>query len=900
MDLFQYIQEYHVLACRACGTCVVPKHLVSHIWSKHRNYGHDFRTRPLIEQWIQERLMPTVSHGLLDPAEETLALPAPGIEPLPALPVHSGFECTHCSYITRNEGVMRQHYNVQHAVVRRHRGGNKATATGLLRERLDREHYGDQSPWNPISFQRFFTSVQSRAGARCFRVQPLPLECSWAMNEEVELPQIQAGRGSVMATSIFRQLAHLESTVEKEERSVSDQHVKNQVSPWLERTRWSQYLNGVQFSEAAKLADLPNPMREPAPEEISKSIDRLVSTAYASVCEDKVNFFGQKRITSFLPHKEVYSRPLVVKLQQSTYTQYKHSWKRLLAFTCRTSQRDCPINLRHRLNSRQTALLDSLLALANKHAAGNDSATDLLDRLCLDFCLSLLDHRLTGDIFESVIVGFLAVWGIDEANGVFHEAPNYTPKLSAFIKIAQLLVLQKAVYMAEDGITENPLDPLDEMRERFMTLNNSTSFTWALSFRSFGKRIRDSTTSLGYIQWSEDAQTVFYRDLELSMPDFRQFVSDLVHKAQRQLEALFLIGVDEDKADVIPRIALDRIRDNPTVTSYGWSFLKDTRNHDVLPPRDTWLLCRILETERLRDQFCALDGHRNVNWDAQAVHSYHSQVHGFLESLLLLVHISAGQPARGSEITGLQHRNTTFHRNIFIEDGLVAIVTSYHKGYNCTGTTKIIHRYLPREISELLIYYLWLILPFVQKLDLLCSGNMRPRRSQTNECQNSRVDSNSTRPTGVRNFTATQRALLWSDQGEAWHSSRLSTILKRETGASFTTPLTISTYRHVAIAISRRHLTRGGFRRDYGVEEQASDQQTTHTSWTAGRLYARGLEEGLGHVEVRRAGFRAVSRRWHGFLGFSVPAITQKRALDDVTNIESQKRRREWKMTLDE
>jgi hypothetical protein len=83
------------------------------------------------------------------------------------------------------------------------------------------------------------------------------------------------------------------------------------------------------------------------------------------------------------------------------------------------------------------------------------------------------------------------------------------------------------------------------------------------------------------------------------------------------------------------------------------------------------------------------------------------------------VHLTAGQPARGTEITGLQHVNTVYHRNVFVEDGLVAIVTSYHKGYTYTGTTKIIYRYLPREISELLIYYLWLILPFVQKLTLL-------------------------------------------------------------------------------------------------------------------------------------------------------------------------------------
>ena len=172
-----------------------------------------------------------------------------------------------------------------------------------------------------------------------------------------------------------------------------------------------------------------------------------------------------------------------------------------------------------------------------------------------------------------------------------------------------------------------------------MTLDNSVlSFTWVLSLRSFGKRILDSTTSLEYIQWYEDAQTVFYRDLELSISVFRQFAYEQVRKAQQQPEELFLLGLDEDRANVVPRIALGRIRDNPTVSTHGWSFLKDKKNHDVLPPRDTWLLWRVLQSERLQDQFCALDVHQTVIWDTKAVQAYRSRVKSFLESLLLLVH----------------------------------------------------------------------------------------------------------------------------------------------------------------------------------------------------------------------------------------------------------------------
>ena len=78
-------------------------------------------------------------------------------------------------------------------------------------------------------------------------------------------------------------------------------------------------------------------------------------------------------------------------------------------------------------------------------------------------------------------------------------------------------------------------------------------------------------------------------------------------------------------------------------------------------------------------------------WDLREVQLYRAQVDRFLEGLLLLVHLTIGQPARGTEITGLQHVNTVYYCNVFVEEGLVAIVTSYYKGYTYTRTTKIIY-----------------------------------------------------------------------------------------------------------------------------------------------------------------------------------------------------------------
>jgi hypothetical protein len=179
-------------------------------------------------------------------------------------------------------------------------------------------------------------------------------------------------------------------------------------------------------------------------------------------------------------------------------------------------------------------------------------------------------------------------------------------------------------------------------------------------------------------------------------------------------------------------------------------------------------------------------------------------------------------------------------------------VTTYHKGYSVTGSTKIIHRYLPREVSELIVYYLWLILPFCQALEALAFDQK-----------------------------VLSTPYLWGDPDMRKDSYKLTSALKMHTSKCFNTALNVTTYRHLSIAMSRTHLQCGGFKRDYGLEESASDHQSAHSSWTAGTIYARGLEEAPGHVQSRRAEYRAVSREWHQFLGFATGLGSRKRPLGE-------------------
>jgi hypothetical protein len=170
-----------------------------------------------------------------------------------------------------------------------------------------------------------------------------------------------------------------------------------------------------------------------------------------------------------------------------------------------------------------------------------------LDDICLDFCIALLDYDLKGDLFESAILGYLAVMGIDIKSSRFYEAYSYTPLLSGFIKISQMLVLEKALRSSKKRQSSDPLDFLEEIRERFITVDCRSLFSWAIQLRSFGKKIRDSTTSISYIQWSEDEETLFYKDLELGISGFRSFVRSQVNVVQGLLEGIIMLYPEETR-----------------------------------------------------------------------------------------------------------------------------------------------------------------------------------------------------------------------------------------------------------------------------------------------------------------------------------------------------------------
>ena len=66
-----------------------------------------------------------------------------------------------------------------------------------------------------------------------------------------------------------------------------------------------------------------------------------------------------------------------------------------------------------------------------------------IQREILRLCIELLNHPLKDNEYKSAIISGLAILGIQDDNG-WLDVEDYTPKYSAIIKLARLMVVQEA------------------------------------------------------------------------------------------------------------------------------------------------------------------------------------------------------------------------------------------------------------------------------------------------------------------------------------------------------------------------------------------------------------------------------------------------------------------------
>lgn len=112
-----------------------------------------------------------------------------------------------------------------------------------------------------------------------------------------------------------------------------------------------------------------------------------------------------------------------------------------------------------------------------------------------------------------------------------------------------------------------------------------------------------------------------------------------------------------------------------------------------MQPGSGWVKEQILRSKEKRAAWLSETLDERHPYKGKAVRSYGRALEEFREQIWMLMHMTGGQPARSTEILGIQMWNTMNSgvRNIFINKGIICFITIYHKGFQKSGDIKVIH-----------------------------------------------------------------------------------------------------------------------------------------------------------------------------------------------------------------
>ena len=730
----------------------------------------------------------------------------------------------------------------------------------------------------------------------------------------------------------------------KEERTVTALSIRSQANPWLEHSSWTQHLLGfqrIQLKESLTVIPDDDQALSIACQATVQVIHQALKVCHPALVPRSALLYVNRRETGAVSNE----RPFYSKHSPDTIRKYCSIWTKMLCYLWHSQEwEERPA---YTLTAVQSGDFTDVRRCA--HATQPTSRKESKEQkeelytAVLNFWMAMLDHTLQNSEFESGIVSAVAVLGLDTESGGWADASSFTPKLSAIITISRALVIysawkihQEAVARGrEQGLSEEEAEgrgtPIYElvksMVNSFMCLTQfnglPTPMDRLLHMRSFGISISMRSKTVARVTWKAEYQEVCVDQTHFSMTELRDLVHGLLETCKGRLVQQLMYLEEETQ---LPELELGRLHDNPAELVEGWSFFNDTRNADSFPHdgREGWLWDRMLGEAHIRDQLLqdsrAHQGTK-LRLNARSVEEYFRSVKQFKEELLVLCHLAAGAPARGPELLSIMHQNgddSRAQRGVFIHNGLVELVVTYHKGFSLNQKLKIIHRYLPREVGEVLVYYLWLVEPFVKYLQQAARGQMdfsphiwepEPQESDMMDIdqevedsseEESRQASSSIPGRGLQQPQSRPGSSSeWGQSSEEsesdsrslkkkasrpvpkeamnvdgfWSTNRLKRVMKREIFLRIGVEFSPAQWRQVYPAIQRMHLQTpemNDFVDQLYANRAPSSQmtQSAHSQWTEDNIYGISTQENpLATWSVQRQ-FWQLSHIWHQFLHF--------------------------------
>ncbi|KAJ1552962.1 hypothetical protein HK405_009402, partial [Cladochytrium tenue] len=460
----------------------------------------------------------------------------------------------------------------------------------------------------------------------------------------------------------------------------------------------------------------------------------------------------------------------------------------------------------------------------------------LLFSLLLDVARESDDPRKHGVDFT--LSRFLMLASVGEG-GVLSE-----PELVRHMAAPLVYLCRMTVVHAINGLRDMPNVKYTEQYMVHINIVHETAnnaFSAVMDTVRLAKAMSGDSSRVPALLWTVHNGWPVYDSVEVGGCTVTlEALADGVHMALESARGMLdelLHGVDHS------RLLPARITDDLQNSSPGYCFLADPANA-ALAAASCTVVKHMAATGYVE---CGVNG--GWEWSRPRLLSWSQRAVQLLDRLLVLIHVTAGQPARGEELAVLRVRNTSHTaRSIMVMSGrTVALVQQYAKTRSVTGQDRYILRFLHCDVGELLLKYLVLVRP----VETLASQVLH----------------------GEEAATAHQH-MLFTSRGQPASGKHVRDVFAREFKVCFRADISITQYRHIATAFMHHHLKLA----DLAANDGLLDEQAGHTAHIAASVYGRSQIDLQRIDRYSAAEFQVASTRWQMLLGMKPTAAADPMA----------------------
>lgn len=907
------LNEVHgILICALHGTVILPSRVKKH-FDKHHSQDVAPKDRVQLQAEVDELCKTTQ----LKLAYADFQFSKPDGSPLDEiafLELHACIICKSCGHICTKKSAhktMREHIRKAHDLPKAEHSNTLEDITNLVRSGFSQRYFtGTSGEASGLNANRFFEVIPSQmtgtpAPSTPADEQTRPLPTAHQPQDTPEEDTAHTS-GNASLGPLERLQAQLESATywaqkERKDRiNTVPQGDAIQTNPWLAYTRFLEVLPAT-WDEGLQYMQTPTALQDPALYHLYSTVKSMVRTWQNSTA--KTSRYARIRVMQ----EDVHDIPLhPLETYQALSLQHALPLQKIFVFFYRVyvQKLEAPTQLQLSLPQQDAwnqvvHYLDQDTYPLEVNVFHDRTHLEPLEQLCHTFFLSLIEQTSIEDDFELALVVAIAFMTISPQAKRFREGYNFATDITALKKMIRLASIQKfreqfasdlkasqatsmdsavsheeamLLFQEQPQAHKDQKLPLQDLQEaahrsladmfktwvcNYLTTEYPTPMNWLINTARYLSRFRYGENLDAFVYWSGDTVTV--RGTRTTLSKFTSMVHNEYERASALLCKLAFVA----QRSTLPDIPWDNLIEDPNTKALGFSVFSP--DNPLLAKQSKFVSEQLLSAckQGLPVLLQDLQSSRQVL-------EYCEKVQEFLQCLAGLFHYSSGQPARGTELLSIHHENpgNGMLRNIFLYQGLVAVVPQYHKGYNRDKSLKVVYRFLPRSIGSLFVWYLWLVRPFYT----LIQHNAHPSVQESH-------------------LARATSSLLWSEASGTQHTSSkwLRQSIEQATERWMGQKINLSTMRHLLIAMGRRI---SGADRMLGelskeevdemvdaAEDEERELQAGHTALTARTIYALDIQHMFTRRFDRAHGQYRVSKEWHAALGFQ-PATKPDESLD--------------------